>query len=524
METPSQSTSPAPVSLLARLFTRDAIPYWLIFGIALGIRVIHQLLVSRADPMYGFLLPGGDNYTYDRWANEIAQQFLLGWDRMPFFHGPLYPYFLSLIYLRFGHEHDPAAWTQRLIGALTVVLIFYLARRVFGKKAGWFAGLAAAACPLSLFYEGELLVETLMLFLHAATLCILIEAAERKNFKWWALCGLALGLCCIGRPNSLLLVPVAVFWIFAISEGAWKRRACSALLCLVIIITVITPVTLMNVLVGKRFFLITYSGSYNLYIGNAPDGTGVFLTPPSMKAIREAEQKEDVDINWRQYLLEEWRQDPLLLPRKLLLKTKLFWQSGELPCDVNFYLRRDSSPLYASPFRWAVIAPLGLIGLVLAFLKKPPRRLADPRVILAAYLAVYTCSVILVFVPGRLRMPALAILFLFAAHALAVVAEAVVQGIKSGKVRPLVYPAAVILLLWPALGLALRTPDDAMLIRWNDYFNMGSACEIEGDYEGALAQYEKASRRAPELDSLREVCDNLRERIRKMREIAGEGK
>ena len=175
-----------PRLLLARLFTRDAIPYWLIFGIALGIRVIHKLLFSRADPMYGFLLPGVDNYTYDRLANEIAQQFLLGWDRMPFFHGPLYPYFLSLIYLRFGHEHDPAAWTQRLIGALTVVLIFYLARRVFGKKAGWFAGLAAAACPLSLFYEGELLVETLMLFLHAATLCILIEAAERKNFKWWA--------------------------------------------------------------------------------------------------------------------------------------------------------------------------------------------------------------------------------------------------------------------------------------------------------------------------------------------------
>lgn len=524
MEMPPQPTSAAPVSGLACMFTRKAVPYWLIFGIALGIRVIHQLLISRADPMYGFLLPGGDNYTYDRWANEIAQQFLLGWDRMPFFHGPLYPYFLSLIYLRFGHEHDPAAWTQRLIGALTIVLIFYLARRVFGKKAGWFAGLAAAACPLSLFYEGELLVETLMLFLHVATLCILIEAAGKKNFKWWALCGLALGLCCIGRPNSLLLVPVAVCWVAAVAQGPWKRRVVSALLCLAVVITVITPVTLMNVLVGKRFFLVTYSGSYNLYIGNAPDGTGVFLTPPSMKTIREAEGKEDVDINWRQYLLEEWRQDPMLLPRKLLLKTKLFWQSGELPCDVNFYLRRDFSPFYASPFRWAVIAPLGLIGLALAFLKNPPRRLADPRVVLAVYLAVYMCSVILVFVPGRLRMPALAILILFAAHALAVVAEAVAQGIKSRKVRPLVYPAAVVLLLWPALGLALRTPDDAMLIRWNDYFNMGSACEIAGDYEGALAQYEKASRRAPELDSLREVCDNLRERIRKMREIAGEGK
>lgn len=524
MEIPYQPTSPAPVSSLARPFTREATPYWLIFAFALGIRIIHQLLVSRADPMYGFLLPGGDNYTYDRWANEIAQQFLLGWDRMPFFHGPLYPYFLSLIYLRFGHEHDPAAWTQRLIGALTVVLIFYLARRVFGRKAGWLAGLAAAACPLSLFYEGELLVETLMLFLHVATLCILIEAAAKKNFKWWALCGLALGLCCIGRPNSLLLVPVVVCWIAAITEGPWKRRALSALLCLVVVITVIAPVTLMNVLVGKRFFLVTYSGSYNLYIGNAPDGTGVFLTPPSMKAIREAEQKEDVDIDWRRYLLAEWRKDPTLLPRKLLLKTKLFWQSGELPCDVNYYLRGDFSPFYASPFRWAVVAPLGLIGLALAFLKKPPRQVSDPRVVLAVYMAVYTCSVILVFVPGRLRMPALAILILFAAYALVVVAEAVAQGIKSGKIRPFIYPAALVLILWPALGLALRTPDDAMLIRWNDYFNMGSACEIEGDYEGALVQYEKASRRAPELDSLREVCDNLRERIRKMREAAGEGK
>lgn len=509
------SLTPSGESSIARLFSRDAAPYWAVFFFALAIRIVHQILVSRADPMYGFLLQGGDNYTYDRWANEIAQQFWLGWDRIPFFHGPLYPYFLSLIYLRFGHKHDPAAWTQRLVGALTVVLIFYLARRLFGKKAGWFAGIGAAACPVSLFYEGELLVETLILFLHTTTLCVLVEAARKKTLKWWLFCGIAVGLCCVCRPNAMLLVPFAACWIAIIATGSWKRRALSALVFLATVAALIAPVTLATVLVGKRFFLVTYSGSYNLYIGNAPDAIGVFFTPPSMKSIREAEGKEDIDINWRGYLLEAWRKDPLLLPRKLWLKTKLFWQSGELPCDVNFYLRREFSPLYALPFRWAVVAPLGLVGLVLAFLKKPFPGLTDGRTILAAYLAIYACSAILVFVPGRLRMPALAILFMFAGYALATVAEGAWRGIKSKSARSFLYPGVVALILWTALGLALRSPDDTMLIRWNDYFNMGSACELAGDYEGALRYYKKASERAPELKSLREVCDNLRERMEK---------
>ena len=515
--------SDSGVSGIARLFSRAAVPYWMIFGIALGVRIIHQLLVSRVDPMYGFLLQGGDNYTYDRWANEIASQFWLGWDRVPFFHGPLYPYFLSLIYLRFGHQHDPAAWTQRLLGAVSVVLIFYLARRTFGKKAGWFAGLGAAFCPLSLFYEGELLVETLLVFLHLSTLCVFLEAAARKTWKWWPVCGFMAGLCCVCRPNVMLLVPFAACWIVLAATGTWKKRGLSSLVFTVVTLAVIAPVTALNYSETGRFMPVTYSGSYNLYIGNAPDAIGVFFTPPSMKVIREAEQKEDVDIHWRAYLLKECLKDPLLLPRKLWLKTKLFWQGGELPCDVNFYVRREFSPLYASPFRWAVVAPLVLIGLALAFKKQPPRRLTDARVLLAVYLLIYAFSVILVFVPGRLRMPALAVLFIFAGYALATVLEAVLQGVKSGKVRPLIYPAATILVLWAVLGFALRSPDDSMLIRWNDYFNMGSACEIQGNYEEALRHYEKARTRAPELESLQEVCDNLRDRMEKMKGVKRPG-
>ncbi len=500
-------------SKIAQCFGSKALPYWALFFFALTVRILHQTLISQSDPMYGFLLQGGDNYTYDRWANEIAQQFWLGWDRIPFFHGPLYPYFLSLIYLRFGHKHDPAAWAQRLVGSITVVLIFYLARRIFGKKAGWFAGSAAALSPLSLFYEGELLVETLMLFVHLSTLCILVEAAKQKRFKWWLFAGLILGISCVGRPNTLLLVPFIFLWIIALDQGNWKRRIFSALLFLIMTAAVIAPVTLTTALVGKRFFLVTYSGAYNLYIGNAPDAIGVFFTPPSMKEIREAEEKEDIDINWRGYLLDAWKKDPLLLPRKLALKTLLFFQSGELPCDVNFYLRRPCSIFYHSPFRWAFIAPLGIIGLILAFFKKAYARIEDGRFILAAYLLLYAASVILVFVPGRLRMPAFAILLIFAGYAFALSLEGLWKGIRTKSARSFIAPGLAVPLLWVLLAFALRSPTDTMLIRWNDYFNMGSACEMNYNYPLALDYYEQAHERAQGLVSLEEICNNLRERI-----------
>jgi hypothetical protein len=122
-------------------------------------------------------------------------------------------------------------------------------------------------------------------------------------------------------------------------------------------------------------------------------------------------------------------------------------------------------------------------------------------------------SVVLVFVPGRLRMPALAILFLFAGYALAAVADALQEGIQSKRFRSFFYSLATVLILWLGIGLALRTPQDTMLIRWNDYFNLGSACEIKEDYEGALHAYENAQERAPGAASLQTICDDMRKRI-----------
>lgn len=420
---------------LGRCFSREAIPYWTIFAIAIMVRIIQQIIMSSNDPTYGFLLPGGDNYTYDRWALEISQTFWLGWDRIPFLHGPLYPYFLGLVYLRFGHSFDAAAWSQRFLGALTVVMIFFLARRLFGKKAGWCAGVGAAFCPLFLMYEGEVLVETLVVFVNTFTLCVLVMAAEKKNMPWWLISGVCIGICCLGRPNVLLLIPFVTFWIALVAPGSLRGKAVAAIAFLAAALITISPATLLNYFVGNRLFLVTHSASVNLYIGNAPDAIGLYCTPPSMRAILDAEQKAEMDINWKRYLLKAWYDDPSVLPRQLWLKTKLYWQSGELPAETNFYLKQAFSPLLRLPFRWAVIAPLGVVGMFLTFTFKRPRILSDARLIIVAYFLLYSLSMILVFVPDRHRLPALVILFIFAGYALAVLLDAFHDILISRKVR-----------------------------------------------------------------------------------------
>ena len=72
---------------LARVVSREAVPYWTLFALAIAVRLAHHAIMWRADPLYGVLLSGADNHTFDRWALEISQTFWLGWDRIPFLHG-----------------------------------------------------------------------------------------------------------------------------------------------------------------------------------------------------------------------------------------------------------------------------------------------------------------------------------------------------------------------------------------------------------------------------------------------------
>lgn len=90
------------------------------FFLALAVRLAHFWFMHEHDPLFGVLLRGGDNHGYHRWGLEIAQTFWLGWDRLPFTQGPLYPYFLGMAFLRFGSSYATAVVVQHVLGGLHV--------------------------------------------------------------------------------------------------------------------------------------------------------------------------------------------------------------------------------------------------------------------------------------------------------------------------------------------------------------------------------------------------------------------
>ena len=65
---PEASSKSHKGSLLRSFWSRDAAPYWLLLGLALTVRLIHHEVVRTHNPLYCYLLSGGDNHRFDRWA------------------------------------------------------------------------------------------------------------------------------------------------------------------------------------------------------------------------------------------------------------------------------------------------------------------------------------------------------------------------------------------------------------------------------------------------------------------------
>lgn len=70
---------------------------------------------------------------------------------------------------------------------------------------------------------------------------------------------------------------------------------------------------------------------------------------------------------------------------------------------------------------------------------------------------------------------------------------------------------------WTALGLALKSRDDQLLVRYIDHYNLGTGYEIKGLYAKAIDEYEAALKRAPfdlkVVESLQGNIKMLQERI-----------
>ena len=399
---------------------RHYLPLALVIALAAAVR-IGNLAVLQDLPM--FVSPEVDARVYPRQCASVLAggNWLL--NDQPLRMSPGYQYLLGAVYRLTDSGPWPIRVLQLLLGLCSVVLVWDIARRMFGRAWSWVPAFGLAIYGPAIFYESTRLATTTALTAHALLLWFAVRYVVAQERRWWCwlTLGAILGLCAVLRPNALLLaLPLA----FA-ATGAWHgwrdgwqwstltRIAALALGC----VLVLSPITIRNWVTSGHFIALTDHGGQNFYIGNGPGANGTWRIPQGVnaKGIRDsyagfhkaAEQAAghtlsavESDRYWYRQAFDTLLASPRRAFKLMVYKLRLFWNGHELANVYDYHFYRTLSPVLSLPmaqFIW--LSGFALLGSVLMLWGTPAERVVG-SLNLTACLAV-----VLFFVLSRYRMP-----------------------------------------------------------------------------------------------------------------------
>lgn len=236
---------------MLNFFKKDKLLVFLLFILALLPRVISAVLSDQ--------VLRGDEIDYSQLAIRILEgkpyqsDFPLGFTNA---RAPLYPLFISIIYLFTNQSVFAVKLVQAMLGAFTCIIVFLIAEDIFkDRRVSFGAGLIWAIYPPSVFMVRALISETFFTFLLALAILFLLKGHNRPCLKHNFFSGLFLGLAVLTKPVILAFVPFLVLWL------RFKR----AVVVMFFMILVIMPWTIRNYLVFKEFVLISTTGGLTFY-------------------------------------------------------------------------------------------------------------------------------------------------------------------------------------------------------------------------------------------------------------------
>ncbi|MCQ2396543.1 MAG: glycosyltransferase family 39 protein [Lentisphaeria bacterium] len=347
-----------------------------VFALALVLRLIVCAELA-IEPAVISPLEVTDMATYKTLAMEIRHgNWPAFFDYQPFY----YTVFLPLAYL-FSPDGNP--WPvlilQSLTGAATCLLAACIAARLFGKYAGWLAGLLLAISRFHIFYTPFLLLEVCFAFWTAAVLYCAIRALEDEkiSWKWSALLGLSCAGALLTRGNALLWIP-GLMALMAWKGWKCKRSTAVAFAAFALaFILPIAPYSIRNSMAKGHFCGPSVAGNKVLSLGNSPEAPAGGLEYP-----RTYYAWNDDEENGRQSVLShiiQWaKEEPLAFLELEARSLLLFWDHTEIPNNVSIDVQGKSSHLLNLPILlpWGVLGTLGLAGLLLNAFKKDKKNLA----------------------------------------------------------------------------------------------------------------------------------------------------
>ena len=392
-----------------------------LFLLALVLRLLY-LLEARHSPYFDDLLLDAEEYQI------LANGLLSGqWEQAAadtYVHGVFYPALWALV-MFLGGGSLTMRLLQAVLGAVTCVLLQRGARHLMPPGAALACGLIAAVYWPFVLFGSQLLATTLVLFLVAALLTLLLRPGATAPGLVVLGTGILLALLASTRANSLLLALPVFWWLRrqAHLEGRSFRRG--GILLGAGILLGLAPFVAHNW--STQGTALPFEGAWSFHMGSNPDADG---TPYARQGL-DWQRLESVGYRhgWDAtpaerghiylsaglaFLVDEPAQALGLVWRKL----RLFWNAFEVPVSVDLAWHTQNTWLGRLLPGFGLLAPLALVGMVANLRQWRRWGLAYGGVL------AFLLSGLLFTVCARYRLPALPFLILFAADALRRGAEA----------------------------------------------------------------------------------------------------
>src|SRR3954470_15267475 len=398
---------------------RHVLPLIALF--ALPARLTYVLIVLKHTPV------GGDGLEFHLLANQLAngdgyiQPLIVSPGPAPTPEKPpLYPLLLALPSLLGWKTIVAHRVLSCLMGAVLVVAVGLLGRRVGGERAGLVAAALAAVYPLLIAVDGSLRSESLYAPLIAFTLLAAYRLIDRPGFGRAAVLGLCVGLATLTRSEALLLgglLLVLVALRLPRPSGLKYTATMSAVAVLVLV-----PWVARNWAEFGQPVLSTNSGSlayganchtayYSRQIGSWPCYPRLAVAPGR----DEADVSADLRDTGLTYAHDHAGRIPAVVAVRVLRSFDLWSPSRATRFEADIG-NRDVNVYRIGVAMYYLLLPLALFGAVML------RRRGEPLGILLAPFAVVVVVSILGYGTPRFRVPAEIPLLVLAAAGLVALA------------------------------------------------------------------------------------------------------
>jgi 4-amino-4-deoxy-L-arabinose transferase-like glycosyltransferase len=132
---------------------------------------------------------------------------------------PLVMWLMSLSFQVFGINNFAARFWIPIFGALSLVLVFYLGKKLYNRQVGFLSALVLGTFTTFYVYATHAMIDVPLVFFVLASLYFLLLSENGKNtVRYAALSGVCFGLALLTKQTGSLLIPLIAITYFTLTR------------------------------------------------------------------------------------------------------------------------------------------------------------------------------------------------------------------------------------------------------------------------------------------------------------------